>query len=118
MSNRFDEVEAKSTVQNLSGIRPKGHAVLCLPYEPPKGDSKIIIPDTVRERAKMQRDKLQVIACGDACWSDEKRPRAQIGDLVLVPYLAGRMVTGKDSLVYRIVNDRDVFAEVDPEAAE
>lgn len=100
-------------MDNKSGIRPKGHAVLGLPYEKPKKDSRIVIPETIKERSQMLQDKIRVVAHGAACWQDEPEPRAKVGDLVLIPYLAGRMVRGKDGVVYRVVNDRDVMAECD-----
>lgn len=122
MSSRFDEKiadgEAVKQAQlsqraKSCGIRPKGHMVLGLPYEKPKNDSRIVIPETVKERTQMLEDRILVIAIGAACWNDEPEPRAKVGDLVLVPFLAGRMVRGKDGTVYRAVNDRDIMAECD-----
>lgn len=114
MSNRFEE-QTDNFPYNPSGIRPKGHAVLGLPYEKPKGDSRIVIPETVKERTQMLQDKIRVVAIGAACWNDEPSPRAQVGDMVLIPYLSGRSVRGRDGILYRMVNDRDVIAEVDPD---
>lgn len=111
MSNKFDEGDIET--KNPSGIRPKGHAVLGLPYEKPKGDSRIVIPETVKERTQMLEDRIWIIAIGAACWQDEPERRAHIGDLVLIPFLSGRSVRGKDGILYRMVNDRDVIAEVD-----
>lgn len=117
MSNKFDDELKRSGLQwkdtNTSGIRPKGHAVLGLPYEKPKKDSRIVIPETVKERTQMLEDKIWVVAIGAACWNDEPEPRTKVGELVLIPYLAGRMVKGKDGRIYRMINDRDVMAEVD-----
>lgn len=117
MSNKFDEELKRNGLtwkdNNPSGIRPKGHAVLGLPYEKPKGDSRIVLPDTVKDRTSMLEDKIRIVAIGAACWKDEPEPRASIGELVLIPYLSGRMVRGKDGVLYRMVNDRDVIAEVD-----
>lgn len=113
MSNRFEDQTEEVSVKNTSGIRPKGHAVLGLPYEKPKGDSRIVIPETVKERSQMLQDRIRIVAIGGACWNDEPEPRAAVGDLVLIPYLSGRSARGKDGVLYRIVNDRDVIAEVD-----
>lgn len=116
MSNQFDSEETAGLVQihqRECGVRPKGHAVLALPYEKPKGNSMIVIPETVKERTQMLEDKVWIIAIGAACWQDEPTPRAMVGDLVLIPYLSGRMVRGKNGVLYRMVNDRDVIAEVD-----
>ena len=104
---------AKPQRQNPSGIRPKGHAVLGLPYEPPKKDSRIVIPDAVKERTQMLQDRIRIIATGAACWNDEPEARVRVGDLALIPYLSGRMVRGKDGVIYRVVNDKDVIAETD-----
>lgn len=112
MSNRHED-ETDLLPFNASGIRPKGHAVLGLPYEAPKKDSRIVLPDTVKERTQMLQDRIRVIAIGAACWNDEPTPRARIGDLVLIPYMSGRMVRGKDGVLYRMINDRDVIAEVE-----
>lgn len=112
MSNRFDRDEAIPD-PNTSGIYPKGHAVLGLPYEAPKKDSRIVLPDTVKERSQMLQDRIRIVAHGEACWSDEPVARAKLNDLVLIPYLSGRMVRGKDGTLYRMVNDRDVIAVVE-----
>lgn len=113
MSNKFDDDVQAPANSNPSGIRPKGHAVLGLPYEAPKKDSRIVLPDTVKERTQMLQDRVRIVAIGAACWNDEPIQRAHIGDLVLIPYLSGRMVRGKDGVLYRMINDRDVIAEVD-----
>lgn len=118
MNNRFDtnmkheQIDVGGWPVNFSGVHPKGHAVLGLPYEPPK-KGLVILPDNVRERTQMLEDKILVIDHGKACWVDEPEQRCEIGDLVLIPYLAGRMVKGKDGKQYRMVNDKDIIATVD-----
>lgn len=111
MSNKFDS--ADKTQHHPSGIRPKGHAVLGLPYEKPKKDSRIVIPDTVKERAQMLEDRIRIVAVGAACWIDEPEPRIAVGEIALIPFLSGRSVRGKDGVIYRMVNDKDIIAEVD-----
>jgi hypothetical protein len=112
--NKQNDVKGMLQIhQRDCGIRPKGHAVLGLPYEPPKKDSLIVLPETVKERTQMLQDKIYVIAIGGACWFDEPTPRAAVGDLALIPYLSGRMVRGKNGVLYRMVNDKDVIAECD-----
>jgi len=128
MSNRFEEDLRRNGLQevsagwpwelNHSGFHPRGHAVLGLPYEPPKNGSVIVLPDNVRERTQMLEDKITVIAHGAACWIDEPEKRCEVGDVVLIPYLAGRMYKGKDGRQYRVVNDKDVIGTVDIDAVE
>lgn len=118
MSNKHDEVPFRPFPDgfkrpNTSGIRPKGKAVLGLPYQKPKKDSRIVIPESVQERTQMLEDKIWIIEVGAACWSDEPEPRAAVGQLVIIPTLSGRMVRGRDGVLYRMVNDRDVIAECD-----
>lgn len=102
---------------NTSGLHPKGHAVLCEPYKDPKErESLIHLPETVRERTQMLEDRVRVIEIGPACWDDEAIPRAEVGALVIIPYLAGRMVRGlKDGKQYRVINDKDVILEAEEE---
>lgn len=120
VSNRFDQPEPQLEVPpNTSGIVPKGHAVLLVPYEPEIKKSLIHIPETVRERTMMLEERGIVIAIGAACWLHEPEPRASLGDKVYIPYLAGRMVTGPaDGKRYRIVNDNDIFAQIVKEKSE
>ncbi len=54
-----------------------------------------------------------VIELGPFCWNDEPEPRAQVGDVVMIAKMSGALVKGpKDDKQYRIVNDRDVFAQI------
>jgi co-chaperonin GroES (HSP10) len=88
--------------------------VLVEPYEPSKKDSLIVMPDTVRERSLMIETRAVVVAVGPEAWSDEKAPRAFPGDHVLISKHAGVMANGtKDGKPYRLVNDRDIFCELE-----
>jgi co-chaperonin GroES (HSP10) len=96
-------------IYNFSGLKPKGHCVLLLPYEPQVKGSRLILPESVTQRA----DYGIVVDVGAACWCDEPEARAKVGDRVMVPYLSGRIVTGpKDGKSYRAVNDKDIFMQV------
>lgn len=102
-------------LQNNSGLRPKGHAVLVKPYEEPKRQKGLIaIPDPVREKHELLAQKGVVIEVGSEAWKDEKWPRAVPGDIVLIAQFAGHMAVGpKDGLQYRLINARDIFAVVE-----
>lgn len=103
------------SLQNNSGLRPKGHAVLVKPYEEPKRQKGLIaIPDPVRARQELLEQKAIVIEVGSEAWKDEKFPRAASGDVVLIAQFSGHMATGpKDGLQYRLINARDIFAVVE-----
>lgn len=73
----------------------------------------IVIPEHVRANMMAVDQRAEVIACGPACWPDEP-PRAKPGDRVLISKFAGHLATGpKDQQLYRLVNDRDVFARLE-----
>jgi len=102
-----------ATPINPSGLEPLGHAVLVEPYEPEFKKSIIQIPITVRMRTQMAETRAIIIAVGPEAWKDESRPRAQIGDKVMITRFAGAMLTGpNDEKIYRMVNDRDVFCRI------
>lgn len=101
-------------MENQSGLRPLGVAVLIEPYEPERKVGQIVIPDNVQERTVMLENRARVVEAGPAAWADEPQPRAKPGDLVLVTKFAGYMAKGpRDGKVYRFVNDRDIFAGIE-----
>lgn len=101
---------------NPSGLRPLGHAVLVEPYETQRKDSRIALPDNVKERTLMVETRATVVEVGPAAWSDEPVPRARPGDKVLIAKFSGHMATGtSDGKVYRLVNDRDIFCAIEVE---
>lgn len=102
-------------MENNSGLKPLGRAVLVEHYEPEKRGSLIEIPDIVKERTLMVEQRAIVIEVGPACWPDEP-PRAQPGDRVLISKMSGYMAKGPaDGKTYRLINDRDIFAAITKE---
>ena len=105
-------------MENNSGLRPLGVAVLIQPYEPERKGALIEVPDFVQSKAAMVDNRAVVIAVGPNAWHDEPTPRAKPGDKVLVTKFAGYMARGpRDGQLYRFVNDRDLFAGIDDEVA-
>lgn len=103
-------------MQNNSGLKPLGRAVLVQPYEPERKESLIVLPDEVKERNQMIEQRAIVVAVGKHAWHDEPEPRAKPGDKVLVSKFAGYNATGtSDGITYRIINDRDIFAAIEVE---
>lgn len=106
-------------MENTSGLKPLGHAVLIEMYEPERKASLIDVPDFVKERTDMVEQRAIVIAVGDACWDDEKEPRCKPGDKVIVTKFAGYFAKGPlDGKRYRLVNDRDIFCAITAEAEQ
>lgn len=101
---------------NKSGLKPKGRAVLVIPYEPEIRKSVIAIPDNVRQNTQTLETRAVVLEAGPEAWLDEKEPRARVGDKVLLSRLAGVMARGTaDGEMYRLVNDRDIFCQIEVE---
>lgn len=104
-------------MSNASGLKPKGRAVLIQPYKPQSSGGLIELPDDVLAREQMVEQRAIVIAVGSSAWCDEKEPRAEVGDRVLVSKFAGYQATGTaDGKLYRFVNDRDIFAQIEVES--
>lgn len=107
-------------MENKSGMLPRGRAVLCCSHQPEmdkmRAETGIVIPLTVEEREAIWENRVRVVAIGKACWSDEPEHRAAPGDIVLVTRFAGFVKKGADGLLYRFVNDRDIFGLFTSEA--
>ena len=103
-------------MENRSGLRPLGVAVLIKPYEPERKGGLIEIPDVVQGRMAMIDNRAIVVEVGPAAWHDEPMARAKAGDKVLVTKFSGFMAKGPlDGEQYRIVNDRDLFCGISDE---
>lgn len=104
-------------MENQSGLKPLGRAVLVRMYEADEFRSKVIeIPANVRQNSSVMEQRAVVIAVGGECWSDEKEPRAKAGDRVIVTKMAGYVTRGPaDGKLYRMVNDRDIFCQITEE---
>lgn len=113
----LQEVHKTLGYQNTSGLEPLGNAVLVEPYEPDIQLGVIEIPEDIRKRAMMVEQRVIVIAIGPECWKDEKGPRANPGDKVLVAKFAGYEAKGTaDGKNYRMINCRDIFCKIAKES--
>ena len=103
---------------NPSGITPCGHRIL---IEPLKVEEKtragvIIASGDTLSREQMAQDKGRVISVGPDAWSDQETKQwAQPGDIVVFAKHAGNLWRGLDGTQYRLVNDLDIVALLDPE---
>lgn len=103
-------------MENTSGLKPLGRAVLVKAYEPERAGSLILIPPSVQERSMAVDTRAIVVEVGAACWPDEPA-RAKAGDKVIVSKMAGYVANGTaDGQLYRFINDRDIFAAITKEA--
>ncbi len=105
-------------MENTSGLKPLGVAVLIKPYEPERKGGLIQVPDHVAGRMQMVDHRALVVEIGPNAWHDEPTPRAKVGDRVLVTKFAGFMAGSDitaDGQQYRLVNDRDIFCALTTE---
>jgi co-chaperonin GroES (HSP10) len=102
-------------IVNESGLRPLGRAVLVRMIELEELKAvTIAIPDSVRRNSAVMEQRAEVVEIGSECWADEKAPRCKAGDKVIITKLAGYVASGpKDKKLYRLCNDRDIFALVE-----
>ena len=99
-------------MENTSGLKPLGRAVLTKPYTPERKESMIVLPDAVKANEASVDQRVIVVEVGAACWPDEP-PRAKPGDKVLVSKFSGHVAKGTaDGELYRLVNDRDIFTQI------
>jgi co-chaperonin GroES (HSP10) len=102
-------------MENLSGLKPLGRAVL-VKYDEMEQKGLIVIPDSVRDRNYTLEQRATVIEAGAAAWKDEPEPRAFPGDRVLVSKMAGYLaISPVDGQRYAMVNDKDIFAKITKE---
>jgi co-chaperonin GroES (HSP10) len=106
---------------NDTGLEPVGRAILVEPFEPEREASMrtIIIPESVLRSERVMDVKVRCVAVGPQAWKAtavgglDEPPRCQPGDVIYVARMSGFITTGpKDGKMYRLVNDRDVFAKV------
>jgi len=103
-------------VKNTSGVKPLGRAVLVEYYEPERRESSIIIPEHVRKSEVLAEQRATVIEAGPEAWLEEREPRARPGDRVIMVKYSGYALQGPaDGKMYRLVNDRDIFARITQE---
>lgn len=106
-------------MENTSGLEPRGVAVLIREYTPERRGALIEIPDFIQSKMALANLRAEVIAIGPNAWHDEKEPRANLGDRVMVTQFAGVAAIGpKDGKQYRLVNDRDIFCRITDEGEQ
>ena len=111
-------------VKNPSGIKPSEYKCLVRPdkvEEKTKGG--IIVPQTQRDRDQHAVTTGTLIAISPLAFGyedDEEinadwRPR--VGDRIVYGKYLGSEIEGKDGETYRLINDRDISAVLEPDNA-
>jgi len=99
---------------NNSGIHPKGDRILIRPEEVEETSQGgiILVKDTTQSEALAQVFG-HLVAVGPDAWSDYSGPFAEVGDRVIFAKYGGLLMTGKDGVQYRIMNDTDITCGAD-----
>ena len=101
---------------NDVGIVPKGFRVLVLPMETEtKTEGGLILVEETVKKEKAANIRGQVIALGSDCYADKRSAYCEEGDFVLFAKYAGLLYTGADGQEYRVINDEDIVAVLNPQ---
>lgn len=101
-------------MKNESGIHPSEYKVLIRPKAiEDKSKGGIILPDVSKEREQYAMMEGELIEASPLAftyddWKGAQPPKA--GDRVIFAKYAGAIVKGRDSVEYRIANDKDIVA--------
>lgn len=98
-------------MENKSGIHPTGCTVLVLLDEVPRSHGMIELPEQAIMQNQLAQIRGTVIEPGPKAWGD--LAPIQPGSRVIFRRYAGELVTGADKVMYRIMNDKDIFATFD-----
>lgn len=100
-----------SEIQNTSGLKPVGRAVLLQPYGVEEYTAGgIVLPASVRQKDQLAEQRAVVVEIGAVAWAGEPTPRAKVGDRVMCSKWSGYQTVGPaDGEQYRVVNDNDIF---------
>lgn len=98
-------------------LEPAGFAVLIEPQEietdlKVSKDSKIVIPDSVKDRQRIETSIGKVLGIGQEAWKDlgTGKPWCQVGDTIMFSKYGGKLYTHEETQkVYVMINDRDVI---------
>ena len=106
---------------NLSGISPTEYKCLVKPdkvEEKTKGG--IIVPPTQRDRDQHAVTTGIMVAASPSAFSFHDIDYScwpQLGDRVVYGKYLGSEIEGKDGETYRLINDRDIYAVLEPDNA-
>lgn len=96
-------------VENNSGYRPVGRAVLLRAFELLEKQSRIVVPDEAALSSATCDTQGIVVGIGADAWKDISK-RCEVGDKVLFTKFTGGVLKGKDGYVYRMIPADAIYA--------
>ena len=98
-------------VENNSGYRPVGKAVLLRAFELAEKQSLIQVTAEVAMSSATCDTQGLVVEIGPDCWNGPlETPRAKVGDKVLITRFSGGVLPGSDGFIYRMIPDHAIYA--------
>jgi co-chaperonin GroES (HSP10) len=98
-------------IENRSGFRPVGKAVLLRAFELAERRMVVHLPDEVEMSSATCDTQGIVVEIGPDCWNGpSETPRAKVGDKVLITRFSGGMLRGNDGYIYRMIPDHAIYA--------
>lgn len=103
------KLDEKTTISKVAGW------VLLVRLDPIERKQGLIeLPGDTVMRRELAQTRATVLTIGAAAWNDEAEPRCAVGDRILFRQYAGEMLDVEGPEKYRIINDKDVYALLDP----
>lgn len=111
-----------SAAANTSGLQPVEYKILILPEAAEETDevlrrakaAGLALVDKTTDREKMAQVKGRLVAVGGNAFEDWAGQVPQPGDVVWFAKYAGFHIKGDDGAEYRLCNDKDIAAIVNP----
>jgi co-chaperonin GroES (HSP10) len=110
--------EFKPATENI-GIHPTGHRVLIFPdpVDDTFAGSKIVRPQTQRDREQVAQETGTIVEIGPSAWADQPEKWADTGDRVIFARYNGLNYKRGDK-TYRLLNDLDIAGCLDLDEKE
>lgn len=96
-------------IENNSGWKPVGRAVLLRAFELLEKQNQIIVPDAAAMSSATCDTQGIVVAIGADAWKDIS-PRCKIEDKVMFTKFTGGVLKGSDGFVYRMIPADAIYA--------
>lgn len=104
-------------VGNSSGIRPTGRTVLVLLDAVPTTYGSVALAQETILKDQLSQIRATLVDRGPLAWRKNFgdwllrfKARLPVGSRVIMRKYAGEFVTGSDGVMYRIINDEDIYA--------
>ena len=102
-------------------LKPAGFAILIEPQKIEKDlrvseDSKLVIPEFIKEKQRVECSTGTVLAIGPQAWKDlgTGEPWCNVGDKIMFSKYGGKLYTNEATKeVFVMINDRDVIGVID-----